>query len=356
MFFELFIKNKLVFNTCWEDPDIDLEFFDLNENSIVLNITSAGCNTLNYLLKEPKKIISCDVNPAQNALLELKISLIKNTDHSTFYSFFGNGYHPDNKRIYINLLRNDLTMKSRKYWDKNISYFDKAFYRKGTTGIASKLIMFLLNNNSELKSLTKDFFESRSLSSQQEIYGSIDKILWTGKLKKLLNKTSFMKMLGVPKAQLDSFARSGNATIFIRKKLRQLFLNTPVDNNYFWQLYYYGKYQKDSLPDYLKEENFEVLRRNIYKIDVRNSRIENELNDEITHINLLDHMDWHLENPERNSFLIRKILKVNIQKTIFRTASEDIDWLDNDVLQKINYLDTTGKDRVGTYGKTCVIQ
>ena len=91
------IKNKvfnkihsgnLVYNTCWEDPRCDREMLELNENSRVVMLTSAGCNALDYLLDNPKSIDCVDMNPRQNALLELKSVLFQHSDHQTLFDFF----------------------------------------------------------------------------------------------------------------------------------------------------------------------------------------------------------------------------------------------------------------------------
>ena len=63
---------QLMFNACWEDPRLDRQLLQLNRQSRVLMVTSAGCNTLDYLLDDPAEIHAVDVNPRQNALLHLK--------------------------------------------------------------------------------------------------------------------------------------------------------------------------------------------------------------------------------------------------------------------------------------------
>jgi S-adenosylmethionine-diacylgycerolhomoserine-N-methlytransferase len=49
---------------------------ELDRHSSVVMITSAGCNALDYLLDDPARIHAIDVNFRQNALLELKQTLI----------------------------------------------------------------------------------------------------------------------------------------------------------------------------------------------------------------------------------------------------------------------------------------
>ena len=69
--------NNLVYNTCWEDPRLDHQALNLTADDTVLVITSAGCNALDYALAAPKKVVAVDMNPRQNALLELKIAGIR---------------------------------------------------------------------------------------------------------------------------------------------------------------------------------------------------------------------------------------------------------------------------------------
>jgi Protein of unknown function (DUF3419) len=62
------------------------------DQDVVLTLTSGGCNALNLLLHGASHVVSVDCNPAQSALLELKVASIKcglcrlrtNCHHSLF--------------------------------------------------------------------------------------------------------------------------------------------------------------------------------------------------------------------------------------------------------------------------------
>ena len=92
--------NRLIYNTCWEDPRIDRKLLNLGPESSVVVITSAGCNVLDYLLDGPETIYAVDVNFRQNALLCLKMALIQHGDHNLLFSLFGNGSAPAYRNIY----------------------------------------------------------------------------------------------------------------------------------------------------------------------------------------------------------------------------------------------------------------
>ena len=50
---------------------------ELGPDDNVLVITSAGCNALDYALAGPRHVYAVDLNPRQNALLELKKAAIR---------------------------------------------------------------------------------------------------------------------------------------------------------------------------------------------------------------------------------------------------------------------------------------
>ncbi|MDC0291753.1 BtaA family protein [Verrucomicrobiales bacterium] len=78
----------MVYNTCWEDPRLDREILELGPDSRLVMITSAGCNALDYLLDEPAEICAVDMNSRQNALLELKIALIRRGNFEDLFTVF----------------------------------------------------------------------------------------------------------------------------------------------------------------------------------------------------------------------------------------------------------------------------
>ena len=89
--FEFVHQNHLVYNTCWEDPRLDRQALQLGSDDHVLVITSAGGNALDYLLDAPARVSAVDLNPRQNALLELKVAGIRALDFTTFFELFGLG-------------------------------------------------------------------------------------------------------------------------------------------------------------------------------------------------------------------------------------------------------------------------
>src|SRR3954453_17851552 len=111
-------QRNLIYNTCWEDPRLDRVALNLGPSDRVVVITSAGCNSLDYLLAGAGEVNAVDVNPIQNSLLELKRAAILSLDYDSFFEMFGDGRTPWAKQMYGDALRQHLSPQARSYWDR----------------------------------------------------------------------------------------------------------------------------------------------------------------------------------------------------------------------------------------------
>src|SRR3954454_548062 len=93
-------QRNLIYNTCWEDPRLDRVALNLGPSDRVVVITSAGCNALDYLLAGAGEVNAVDVNPIQNALLELKRAAVLGLDQNAFFEMFGTGQTPQVRQMY----------------------------------------------------------------------------------------------------------------------------------------------------------------------------------------------------------------------------------------------------------------
>src|SRR5271165_1747451 len=137
--------STLIYNTCWEDPRLDRQMLALRPDSRVVMITSAGCNALDYLLDDPAEIFAVDVNPRQNALLQLKIALIEHGDHSELFRLFGEGARPG-FRNFLGRLAHRLHPYAKKFWETKHYYFEStrmnpSFYYRGAAGLVAWVLL-----------------------------------------------------------------------------------------------------------------------------------------------------------------------------------------------------------------------
>ncbi|PIH04228.1 hypothetical protein CS542_01275 [Pedobacter sp. IW39] len=64
--------DRIRYSLVWEDSQTFTDRLRSGTNDHLLVITSAGCNALNMLLKDPASVTAADLNPVQNKLLLLK--------------------------------------------------------------------------------------------------------------------------------------------------------------------------------------------------------------------------------------------------------------------------------------------
>lgn len=294
--------NNLVYNTCWEDPRLDKAALLIGPQDNIAVITSAGCNALSYALEGPKSVHAVDMNPRQNALLELKIAGIRELDFETFFRMFGDGHLPEIKTVYRSKLRDGLSDWSRRYWDRKIyKYFAcrKSFYFCGTSGRFARAINVYIDKIGRFRADVNALLASNDLVQQREIWRTkIRKKLWSRPIRFLVNRDAALSMLGVPRPQRRQIEQTYNGQVsrFVQERLDKVFSELSIQDNYFWRLYATGKYTRQCCPDYLAEENFNALKRGkIDAIFVHTDTMAGFLerfDGTISRFVLLDHMDW----------------------------------------------------------------
>ncbi len=300
--FQLIHMRNLVYNTCWEDPRLDRTALEIGPSDDVLVITSAGCNALDYALTGPHHVYAVDMNPRQNALLDLKIAGIRQLDFETFFDMFGTGRLVRAKRLYRDKLRDHLPERSRKYWDRKIKFFKsrrRPFYFRGTSGTFAKIMNVYIDRVVKLRAAVEALLDAQTIDEQREIYDAdIRPRLWTRPLRFAMSREATMAMLGVPRSQREHIERSFETKIvgFIDECLDAVFTQLPLVDNYFWRVYLTSRYTRACCPEYLKEENFQRLKDGLVdSVSTHTASVQRFLeghDGQISKFVLLDHMDW----------------------------------------------------------------
>jgi S-adenosylmethionine-diacylglycerol 3-amino-3-carboxypropyl transferase len=363
-FFNQIHSRYLIYNQCWEDPAIDNEVLNIGPDDRLVMITSAGCNALDYLLRGPARIQCVDVNPQQNALLELKLAAIATLSYEQFFEIFGTGRLRGNRRIYRESLRKRLSEPARRIWDRRIKYFDErgaGLYFHGTAGFFARLMHFYLNTWRGLRSELRDFQQISSLRQQAIFYRTkIAPKLWSPLLRYLLRRPEVLTLLGVPAEQIAQMKRDGtDVSSSIEAMVERTLTTIPIGENYFWRLYLNGYYPANCCPNYLKRENFNVLRERASRIQIQTIDLTRYLRSGAGPFSvfiLLDHMDWLSGAPELLDEEWRSIMDSASPgaRIIYRSGSRTCDFIPGFATSRLQlhpwiteYLNT--RDRVGTY-------
>lgn len=365
-------NSNLVYNTCWEDPRCDRELLQIGPESSVVMLTSAGCNALDYLLDDPASIDCVDVNPRQNALLQLKTTLFQYCDHSTLYDFFGKGYHSEAKDVFQDVLHSRLEGYARDYWEKHLHFFKgkglrNTFYWYGSAGSAAFLIKKMIETQPETRHLIQRLFECTDLETQRTLYFRLEPRILNAFTRWLFNRHAFQSMLGVPQAQQNLAKKTFSDGMYgyIKHCFRKVFTEISINDNYFWRVYLLGSYSADCSPNYLKKQYFNLLQERVSRIATHTLTLSQFLQKhpgKYTHFILLDHQDWMAaQNPaalqEEWSLILQN--SAPNARILLRSAAFEVDFIPDFVYQKVSFdhalaAKTESYDRVGTYASVMI--
>ena len=360
--------GQLIYNACWEDPRIDRELMQLRADSRVVMITSAGCNALDYLLDGPAEIHAVDVNYRQNAVLDLKLALIRRGDFGDLFEFFGIGSHERYKAVYKSV-RSELGETTREFWDAKISFFDptslkKSFYYHGAAGMAAWLMGgALFRAKPNIKNHALCLLDADTLAQQAWIYGLLEPKIW-GKLSNwLIRQRMIMTLLGVPAPQIKLIEDHypGGVAAYVKDKLRHVMSELPARENYFWRVYMTGSYTLSCCPNYLREENLAILGARAGRVRTHTSTVSQFLKKNpgtYSHYVLLDHQDWLAHHDPAALAEEWELIFANSRpgtRILLRSAGLDLSFVPEAVRTRLRFqpertaaLHVT--DRVGTYG------
>ena len=303
-------ENKVDFSLirysqCWEDTEILLESLDINEKDVCFGILSAGDNVFSMLAKNPEKVVALDISFLQIALAKLKKEVFNSLSYEEMLEFMG--VIKSDKRVEIyDKIRENLDKEVKKYWDFNkeaikngiihIGKFEKFFK------IFREKILPFVHNKKRIEKL----LEKKSRQERIEYYDRH----WNNFRWKLMFKLFFSKYIVGKLGRDKEFFRYAEKNISEEMKERSRYALCELDSYENPYIYYImtGNYRLDCLPYFLREENFENIKKNLHKLEIVQNSVEEYLDGidfKINKFNLSDIFEYmSLENYKK---LMKKI-------------------------------------------------
>eukprot|EP00884_Botryococcus_braunii_P001650 jgi/Botrbrau1/11486/Bobra.0360s0013.1 len=297
-----------LYTMSWEDPRPDMEVLKINDKDTVLTLTSGGCNALNLLLHGAGQVVSVDCNPAQSALLELKAAAIRQLSFEDTWLMFGEGRHPQIRRLFEAKLAPFLSEASLKFWKTRLWYFERGLYYQGGMGSVCWAIQTLCNALGLGKSLER-IATAHTLSEQRTAWeeswlvkfcksGPTWLVDWFTKVLASLFFNRFVLWFGagVPCKQYQLILNDGlKMSTYAARVMDGVAKNSHLrKDNYFYYNCALGKYSRDNCPSYLVEENFNRLKASLIDklVIVTGTFVDQLKSRTYTKVILMDHVDW----------------------------------------------------------------
>jgi S-adenosylmethionine-diacylglycerol 3-amino-3-carboxypropyl transferase len=259
--------HKLIYTMNWEDPESEHKALKIQPRDTVITITSGACNTLGFLLFDPRVVHTIDINPSQSFLLELKMAAMKRLEYPEFVRFLGLTPGDDRLEVY-DRLRNDLSPNAAVFWDAHRKILQDGFLFRGRYDHFVKLVG-KLTRYIQGKERVDRLFDDRDLQGQRAFYDRYWDIKRTRLIFHLFYNKPILAKIGL---KADYFHFDDGSSSFaesFQRKFRNVACDVPIQGNYFLHAYLKGKYRSlEEVPAYLKEENFPVIRKRLDRIRI----------------------------------------------------------------------------------------
>jgi len=277
---------------CWEDADVLVAALDPQPGHACVSIASAGDNTLALLSRDPASVLAVDINAAQLACLELRVAAYQALEHSELLELLGS--RPSMKRTALyQRCRKLLSPNTRYFWDSRSDDIERGFGSAGKFEryfeIFRTRILPLVHSQQQVARLLGGGEPAR-----REAFYARQWDTWRWRLLFRLFFSKFvMGRLGRDPAFFHYVKGNVAERILARTKYALTALD-PVANPYLqWVL---TGTHTTALPFALRPENFELIRRNLPRLEWTQANLEQMLssrsNERFDRFNLSDIFEY----------------------------------------------------------------
>jgi S-adenosylmethionine-diacylglycerol 3-amino-3-carboxypropyl transferase len=260
-------------------------------------------------LDNPRQVISIDLNPIQNYLLELKLACFRALSYPDMLTFLGVRPHAHRLHLYENI-KPYLSREARIYWSGHAGALDAGVLRQGKQDryfFQFGSLLRILLGNSKIDRL----LGLHDLAAQQRFFDRE----WNGFRWRLLFDFFFSRRVMSFHMDPAHFRLIKNLRFgpVIRKQVDYIMKYSPMWENYFVYWVFTRSYPGgECLPPYLQESNFDAIRSRLDRVTIVTSELETFLtgqqSESISKFNLSNVFDW-VDNDVFGA-LIEEISKV----------------------------------------------
>ena len=250
------------YSNCHEDMDFVLTHIDHHPKRI-LTIASGLDNALAMLLLQPETVVAIDSNGAQIALCRLKKCAIEHLSYQEFLVFLGVS-DGDSGSLY-ETLRPHLDQQTRDHFDSRLYLITQVklihcgrfeYY----FSLFSRRVLPLIHG----KQTVLDFMHAEDLASQQAIYTDVFCNARFRLLFRLFFSETVMKRTGRDPQYFRYL--EGSLSTFLRGKFETCIRhNLNRENPYLQYILFHGF---ETLPCYLRPDNYRIIRQNIHRLQI----------------------------------------------------------------------------------------
>lgn len=248
---------------CWEDADVLLQALQVQPGKTYLSIASAGDNALAMLACGPSKVVALDLSAAQLACLELRIAAYSTLTHRELLELVGSVRSLRRPTLY-GRCRDALPQDVRSFWDARAADVESGIGAAGKFehyfALFRRRVLPLLHSRRTVERL----LFAKNPAERAQFYDRVwDSWRWR-MLFRLFFSRPVMGRFGRDPHFFDYVDGPIGDRLLARSRHALVDLD-PAANPYLrWILT--GRHD-DVLPFALREENFELIRAHLGRLE-----------------------------------------------------------------------------------------
>lgn len=305
--------TRLYYAQCWEDPLLNQKALEVRPGDTVLGICSAGDNVLMHLVDDPARVVAIDFNLVQLRLTRLKLAAIQELSREQYLAFAG-FRSDDNREALFRQIQNNLDKEDKTWWLQRIEMIREGIIHQGKFdrffSLFRRRILPLMHSRRRVDELLREKSED-----QQRWYYDQKWNTWRWKLMfRLFFNRRVISRSGRSEAHFAQ-VEDGDISSALRTRAERVLAGQQPWNNPYLQYIFRGIYPDENcLPDYVKPENYELIRERLDRLELRQGDLGS----------ILEAMDDQSVQAWNLSDIFEYLPKdevVKLGKQIYRTSS-----------------------------------
>jgi S-adenosylmethionine-diacylglycerol 3-amino-3-carboxypropyl transferase len=255
---------------CWEDTDVLLEALAIRPGDACFSIGSGGDNTLAMLSREPGRVVAVDLSPAQIALIELKAGAFRLLAYREALELAG--IAPGTRRLALyDHISTALSPFARRFWDARRALIEAGVSAAGKFeqyfGLFRRFVLPLVHTHREIDAL----FVPRDAEERRRFYEGC----WNNRRWRALFRLFFSRAVMGRLGRDPRFFRyvQGPVAARVLARTEHALVDLDPSANPYLRWIVYGRFAQ-RLPYVWREENFEAIRRNVDRLELRVASVE----------------------------------------------------------------------------------
>ncbi len=274
--------DRIRYSLVWEDSQTLFDALNINTKDHLLIITSAGCNVLNALLKNPATATAVDINPVQNKLLLLKKHIILHHDFETYQSLLGlegkNAVSTAGKKLFKTLPANE-----KSYWSGFLNNHPDGLLTSGK--LESYITGFYKTLEDDVQKKLQQLITFKDVKKQYDFF--MEHLHNSSLRQDFITYFDDQNLSKGRHPNLFKYANESGGEAFYKRLVKQV-SSVLVSSNFYFRFFFFGPQNipEQLLPPCYQQQNFEPLKEAVSKLTIITSEaIDYLLSPEGKHIN-----------------------------------------------------------------------